>query len=271
MGIPKYFLKARLQASETRERNAQTRNETTVSTFQRDKRCLEDKVKELCAKIRRLECDLSAEEASKDQAKTIFHDLLRRLCLCLAIDICDNATLSPDVVLTKAGEIVTELQRLRNKVTATCETLTNTESELLAVKNTSTSERQRMQSQTDALKSLAEDLESRNRQLEKELHMIRDRLTDNELCGDKLREELRGFESRCGRLQNNLDRFQGDRLQFLKHVANTIGVPEPCETLIKDKLREIVGHNQQLHAVSVFQEIRRISCLGSFTCSKWRI
>uniref|UniRef100_A0A1B0CQC2 Putative myosin class ii heavy chain n=1 Tax=Lutzomyia longipalpis TaxID=7200 RepID=A0A1B0CQC2_LUTLO len=240
-------LQARLQASETRERNAQTRNETTVSTFQRDKRCLEDKVKELCAKLRRVECDLSAEESQKDQIKGQFHDLLRRLCLCLGIDVCDNTILSPDVVLTKAGEIVTELQRLRTKVTATCETLTNTESELLAVKNTTTSERQRMQSQVDALKSLTEDLESRNRQLEKELHMTRDRLTDNELCGDKLREELRGFESRCGRLQNNLERFQHDRLQFLKHIANVIGVPEPCETLIKDKLKDIVGHNQQLH------------------------
>ncbi|GAB0098460.1 coiled-coil domain-containing protein 170 [Sergentomyia squamirostris] len=240
-------LQARLQASETRERNAQTRNETTVSTFQRDKRCLEEKIKELCCKIRRVECDLNAEEAHKDQAKNQFHDLLRRLCLCLGIDVCDNTILSPDSVLTKAGEIVTELQRLRTKVTTTCETLTNTESELLSFKNTTTSERQRMQSQVDALKSLAEDLESRNRQLEKELHMTRDRLTDNELCGDKLREELRGFESRCGRLQNGLDRVQTDRLQFLKHVANTIGVPEPCETLIKDKLRELVGHSQQLH------------------------
>lgn len=242
-------MKARLQASETRERNAQTRNETTVSTFQRDKRCLEDKIKEICGKLRRAECDLNTEESQKDQVKGQFHDLLRRLCLCLGIDVCDNTILSPDVVLTKAGEIITELQRLRTKVTATCETLTNTESELLAVKNTTTSERQRIQSQMDALKSLAEDLESRNRQLEKELHMTRDRLTDNELCGDKLREELRGFESRCGRLQNNLERFQHDRLQFLKHVANVISVSEPCETLIKDKLKDIVGHNQQLHGV----------------------
>jgi len=62
-------------------------------------------------------------------------------------------------------------------------------------------------------------------------------------------EELRGFESRCHRLQNNLDRIQGDRLQFLRGLSNLLNVPEPCETLIKDKLRETLAENQAMHAV----------------------
>lgn len=47
-----------------------------------------------------------------------------------------------------------------------------------------------------------------------------------------------------------MDRLQGDRLQFLRQVASIINAPEPCETLIKDKLREIVNHGQVLHTVS---------------------
>lgn len=62
-------------------------------------------------------------------------------------------------------------------------------------------------------------------------------------------EELRGLESRCHRIQNNMDRVQHDRLQFLRQVASIINVPEPCETLIKDKCRELTNHNQVLHSV----------------------
>lgn len=64
-------------------------------------------------------------------------------------------------------------------------------------------------------------------------------------------EELRGLESRCHRIQNNMDRIQSDRLQFLRQVASIINVPEPCETLIKDKLRELTNHNQVLHTVMI--------------------
>lgn len=65
-----------------------------------------------------------------------------------------------------------------------------------------------------------------------------------------LAEELRGFESRCCRLQSSLDRVQNDRLVFLKNVGSIINVAEPCESLIKDKVREIMNENQTMHNVS---------------------
>lgn len=65
-------------------------------------------------------------------------------------------------------------------------------------------------------------------------------------------EELRGFESRCCRLQSSLDRVQNDRLVFLKNIGSIINVSEPCESLIKDKVREIMNENQTMHNVSIF-------------------
>lgn len=63
-------------------------------------------------------------------------------------------------------------------------------------------------------------------------------------------EELRGFESRCCRLQSSLDRVQNDRLVFLKNIGSILNVSEPCESLIKDKVREIMNENQTMHNVS---------------------
>lgn len=242
-------LQSRVQATEMREKNLAQKSEVAISTLHRDKRCLEEKNKDLVARLRRMECDLGTEEGQKEGLKQQLHDLIRRLALCLGLDVCETTHLSPDTVLTKAGDMVTELQKMRSKVTSSCETISNCEAELLNLRSASVSERQRMQSQLDGLQSINQELESRMRQMEKELLMTRDRLTESEVGGDKLREELRGFESRCGRLQNNIDRFQGDRLQFLRGIATTISANEPCETLIKDKIREMVTQNQQMHNV----------------------
>lgn len=153
-------------------------------------------------------------------------------------------------MITKAAEIVTELQRLRTKLTTTCDSLHNCEAELLNTRTAACAEKQRMQQQIESLQTHAQELENRNRQSERDLQVIRERLGECENCGDKLREELRGFESRCSRLQNTLDRFQNDRLQYLRNLANTLSVPEPCETLIKDKVRDMVNDNQALQTVS---------------------
>ena len=166
----------------------------------------------------------------------------------MAIDVCDASHLTPETVIAKAGEIVTELQRLRTKMTATCESLHGCESELLNTRTAATSEKQRLQLQVESLQSLSKDLENRCRQSDRELQITRDRLAECEVSGNKLREELRGFESRCCRLQNTLDRFQNDRLQFLRNLATMVCVSEPCETLIKDKVRDICNENQTQHS-----------------------
>lgn len=243
-------LQSRCQTAESRERHIKASSESCAQTLNREKRSLEEKHKELHAKYRRLECELSNEETQKEQARTQLHDLVRRLCLCLGIDVCDSAHLTPECVLTKTGEMVSELQRLRSKVTVTCENLTTLESELINTKNISCAEKQRLTTQIETMQSLQKDAENRCRQSEKNLEITRSRLSECEINGEKLREELRGFESRCCRLQNQIDRFQTDRMQFLRNIISIINVPEPCETLIKDKLRELTTENQTLHTVS---------------------
>ncbi|XP_055641110.1 coiled-coil domain-containing protein 170 isoform X3 [Toxorhynchites rutilus septentrionalis] len=240
-------LQQRLAVTESREKTLHSRSETAVNTLNRDKKHLEDKIKELCSKIRRLECELNKEEGHRDQARAHLQDLVRRLCLCLGIDVCDGSHLTPECVLAKAGETVAELHRLRSKLAGTCEHLTSTEAELITAKTTASSEKARLQTQIEGLQSLSQGLENRCRQAERDLQATRDRLAESEVCGDKLREELRGFESRCCRLQNSYDRLQTERLQFLRTIATIVGVNEPCENNIRDKVRDITNHNQSLH------------------------
>ncbi|XP_062551409.1 coiled-coil domain-containing protein 170 isoform X2 [Armigeres subalbatus] len=240
-------LQQRLGASESREKTLHSRSESVVNTLNRDKKHLEDKLKELCAKGRRLECELSKEEGHRDQARAHLQDLVRRLCLVLGIDVCDGTHLTPECVLNKAGETVAELQRLRSKLAGTCEHLNSTEAELITTKTAASADKTRLQTQIEGLQSLAQGLETRCRQAERDLQATRDRLAESEVTGDKLREELRGFESRCCRLQNSCDRMQTERLQFLRTIATIVGINEPCENNIRDKVREITNHNQSLH------------------------
>lgn len=175
--------------------------------------------------------------------------MVRRLCVCLGIDVCETTSLSPELVVAKAGEIVAELQRMRTKLTTTCDSLHNCESELMTMRTSACSDKQRLQQQIESLRSHTQDLEARCRQAERDLQLTRDRLAECETGGDKLREELRGFESRCSRLQNTIDRMQTDRLQYLRNLASIVTVPEPCEALIKDKLRDVVNENQAMQTV----------------------
>lgn len=241
-------LQTRLQAIEQRERSGQAQSEAAITQLQRDKRSAADAVKELTARCRRLESDLSTEEQARESLRAQLHDLIRRLCLCLAIDVCDSSHLNGDTVLNKCAEVVAELQRLRTQLSGATESLHNTESELLTVKSSACADKQRQTLQLDATQAMNAELEARARQAERELQCTRDRLADAEVCGNKLREELRGFESRCSRLQTVVDRTQADRLQFLRTMAGQLGVPEPCETLIRERVCEMRDEAQAQQA-----------------------
>ena len=126
-------LQHRLQAAETREKSLHVKSEAMIKGLQHDKKHMEDKCKELCSKIRRLEHDCNAEEKHKDHARAALHELIRRLALCLGMDVCDGTQLTSECVLTKAGEVVGEMQRLRTKLAGTCETLTSAEAEMINI------------------------------------------------------------------------------------------------------------------------------------------
>lgn len=242
-------LQSRLQASETREKNIQTRCDATIETLKREKRITDEKNKELLAKIRCLEVDLHNEENHKEQTRIQLQDLIRKLCICFEIDVCETSHLTPDCIINKAGEIVAELHRLKTKMASTCDALSTCENELMTLKSISNVEKQRMLTQIESLQSHNQELETRYHQSEKDLQSMKEKTTEYEICNEKLRDELRGFESRCHRLQSSIDRFQNDRIQFLRTLATIVDVSEPCETLIKDKVREIIHENQMIQTV----------------------
>lgn len=62
-------LQSRLHAVEHRERNLQARSESTTLTLQRERKCLDEKNKELAGRVRRMECDLSSEEQHREQTR----------------------------------------------------------------------------------------------------------------------------------------------------------------------------------------------------------
>lgn len=62
-------MQAKLQTAENRERSMQARSENTIQTLQREKKMMDDRIKDLVARIRRLEGDVSAEENQREQAR----------------------------------------------------------------------------------------------------------------------------------------------------------------------------------------------------------
>ncbi|KAI8125609.1 Coiled-coil domain-containing protein 170 [Lucilia cuprina] len=253
-------LQSRLQAAENREQSVQSRCDTTIQTIQREKRSADERSKELLAKIQHLENHLSNEESQKEQARNQLNDFVRRLSICFGMEGCENAHLTIDCVITRAEELMTELQRTKAKVNSTCDTLSSCENELLNLKSLANIEKQRLTAQLESTSNHEHELEARCRQYERDLQMQRDRLSESEINSEKLKDELRGFESRCHRLQANLDRVQNDRLQFLRCLANHLNLAEPCETLIKDKLRELLSENKNMHEVQIHTLRNQISC-----------
>lgn len=65
--------------------------------------------------------------------------------------------------------------------------MTNTESELHGLRNASTTERSHLQAQIESMKTITTGLEARCHSTERDLQLTRDRLTESDMCGDKLR------------------------------------------------------------------------------------
>lgn len=64
-------LQSKLQAIESRERATQSRSENTIQTLQREKKVMDDRIKDLVARVRRLEGDLSNEESQRELIRSV--------------------------------------------------------------------------------------------------------------------------------------------------------------------------------------------------------
>lgn len=80
-------LQSKVHAIENRERSAQNRSENAIQTLQREKKVMDDRIKDLVARVRRLEGDLSAEESQREQTRSAsnhkrgcYIDISKTLC-----------------------------------------------------------------------------------------------------------------------------------------------------------------------------------------------
>lgn len=179
----------RLQATETREKNMHVKSEHNINTLQKEKRQYEEKLKEMCAKQRRLELELSSEETMKDQTKGHFMDAMRKLGCIMGMDIGDASHITPECIIAKTNDLANENQRNRTKLAATCENLQACEAELHNLRNSSATERSHLTAQIESLKTITTGLEARCKSGERDLALTRDRLTETDMSSDKLRGE----------------------------------------------------------------------------------
>lgn len=98
---------------------------------------------------------------------------------------------TPECVISKANDLMGELHRLRHKLAATSESLNGCESEYHTLKSHSSAERAKLISQIETLQAHNEGINNRCRSLEKDLHITKDRFTESEVCGDKLKGKSR--------------------------------------------------------------------------------
>lgn len=64
-------LQTRLASAEQRDRANQAKAENTTQTLQREKKILDDRIKDLAARTRRLEGDLATEESQREQIRYV--------------------------------------------------------------------------------------------------------------------------------------------------------------------------------------------------------
>lgn len=78
-------LQSRLTAAEQRDRTNQAKAENTTQTLQREKKILDDRIKDLVARARRLEADVATEESQREQIRYLLrHCLGENAPSCLA-------------------------------------------------------------------------------------------------------------------------------------------------------------------------------------------
>ncbi|CAB3378946.1 Hypothetical predicted protein [Cloeon dipterum] len=256
-------LKKRQTELEDRERclNVSSgRIEADLQTVQRDKRYLEENIKELEKRVRCLELECNSEEQQKDIARKSMHDLVRRLSVALGTEFCDSVVSCPESLVHKASELVQETARLRTRAANTCDSLTASEVELRTCRDAlerSAADRDTLQRQVagnlieiDRLRQDKETLEMQHRVTERELSDLREKisvtsrtlgnatgsLAAQEAQMAQLREEVKSREEKASRSQCELRRVLEGLAVQLSSPARFV---EAQEESIRERIREL--------------------------------
>ncbi|CAH1160270.1 unnamed protein product [Phaedon cochleariae] len=272
-------LKKRVHELEERERGltaAQGRHEVALQTAHRDVRYNEEKLKELEARARNLEMDLTAEEQKKESARQQLQDFVRRLSVALGAEILDYSHVSPETLVHKAAELVQETSRLRSKASNIHDTLGTVEIDLRTCRENlerALADKECLQRQSaaqileiDRLRQEKENVEMQNRVTERELNELKDKLAlSNRSLGSasgniaqqesmicQLRDELKIKEEK-------IQRLHADYKHTLESLAIMLSTPsrfvDSLEEVIKDRIHEILDDNKDKSAqLEAFRE-----------------
>nr|CAH7715455.1 unnamed protein product [Callosobruchus chinensis] len=262
-------LKKRVHELEERERGwlaERGRQEMQMQTALREVRYNEEKVKELEARVRNLEMDLSAEEQKKESARLQLQDFVRRLSIALGADISDYSHVSPETLVHKATELVQETSRLKSKAHNLDDTLRTLEMDLRTCRENlerTIGDRESLQRQTasqileiDRLRQEKESLEMQQRVTERELNEMKEKLSIANRTLGSATGNISQQESMICQLRDELklkdekiQRLQADNKHNLESLAIILSTPsrfvDSVETSLKDRIHEILDENKE--------------------------
>lgn len=259
-------LRNRIKELEDQERSLTTslgRADMSSESLARENRHQAEKCSELERKIDLLELNCTKAENARDSARRSMSEFVSRASMALGYEsLNSDSPAAVDVVLSKASEMHQELNRLRRKNISASENLTSIEVELRNCREQlerALADKENLQRQAaghileiDKLKQEKEHLEMQQRVMERELSELRDKLmatnrslgvassniASQEATIFTLRNDLRGHDERCQKMQVDMQHFLESLAVCL---TSADGYVQSTESGVKDAVKRLVN------------------------------
>ncbi|CAH1711460.1 unnamed protein product [Aphis gossypii] len=259
-------LRNRIKELEDQERSLTTslgRADMSSESLARENRHQAEKCSELERKIDLLELNCTKAENARDSARRSMSEFVSRTSMALGYEsLNSDSPAAVDVVLSKASEMHQELNRLRRKNISASENLTSIEVELRNCREQlerALADKENLQRQAaghileiDKLKQEKEHLEMQQRVMERDLSELRDKLmatnrslgvassniASQEATIFTLRNDLRGHDERCQKMQVDMQHFLESLAVCL---TSADGYVQSTESGVKDAVKRLVN------------------------------
>ncbi|XP_022165314.1 coiled-coil domain-containing protein 170 isoform X3 [Myzus persicae] len=259
-------LRNRIKELEDQERSLTTslgRADMSSESLARENRHHVEKCSELERRIDLLELNCTKAENARDSARRSMSEFVSRASMALGYEsLNSDSPAAVDVVLSKASEMHQELNRLRRKNISATENVTSIEIELRNCREQlerALADKENLQRQAaghileiDKLKQEKEHLEMQQRVMERDLSELRDKLmatnrslgiASNNIASQEatistLRNDLRGHDERCQKMQIDMQHFLESLAVCL---TSADGYVQSTESGVKDAVKRLVN------------------------------
>ncbi|XP_060871243.1 coiled-coil domain-containing protein 170 isoform X3 [Metopolophium dirhodum] len=259
-------LRNRIKELEEQERSLTTslgRADMSSESLARENRHQAEKCSELERRIDLLELNCTKAENARDSARRSMSEFVSRASMALGYEsLNSDSPAAVDVVLSKASEMHQELNRLRRKNISASENVTSIEIELRNCREQlerALADKENLQRQAaghileiDKLKQEKEHLEMQQRVMERDLSELRDKLmatnrslgiASNSIASQEatistLRNDLRGHDERCQKMQIDMQHFLESLAVCL---TSADGYVQSTESGVKDAVKRLVN------------------------------